>query len=402
MGTRAGVGFSERTDSADAGREAARQALARSGGECDLALLFATSRHDPARLSDAVRSVIGEHARLVGGRAFGVITGDHLGYNGAQVGVAAFSSDDVRFDVASAGDLDRGEHAAGLRLGAAARQVMRDRASMLLCYDSVHRSLAEELRLNMATPLLAGLRESLGAWPPIAGLGMMGDLQFSRTHQWIDGTIAQQTAIALILSGNVQMDTIIMHGLKPAGGYHKITRADGPVVLEIDGKPALDRIAELLGPNAQRSPEQYPLWVTLGVNRGPRFGEFCEDDYQNRLCMAVDMTDRALIMFEPDLAAGTEFQLMRRSVDFAYMRKQVAALEARLGGRTPFFAFYIDCAGRAGMLSGTPHEEAAEIQAALGSRMPLLGVYSGVEIARVGDAPQPLDWTGVLCLFSAA
>jgi hypothetical protein len=402
MGTWAGVGFSERTDSAEAGGEAARQALADMRGGCDLALLFATSRHDPARLRDAVRSVIGERARLVGGSAFGLITGDRLGYNGSQVGVAAFSSDDVHFDVVSASALDRGEHAAGVRLGAAARQAMRDGASMLLLYDSVHRPLADGLRLNMATPLLAGMKESLGAWPTTAGLGMMGDLQFSPTHQWLDGKISQQTAIALLLSGNVQMDTIIMHGLRPAGGYHRITCADGPVVLEIDGKPALDRIAELLGPNAQRSPEQYPLWVTLGVNRGARFGEFREDDYQNRLCMAVDLNHRAMIMFEPDLAAGTEVQLMRRSLDFAYMRRQVAAVEARLDGRRPFFAFYIDCAGRAGVLSGTPHEEAAEIQAALGARVPLLGVYSGVEIARVGDAPQPLDWTGVLCLLSAA
>jgi hypothetical protein len=173
-------------------------------------------------------------------------------------------------------------------------------------------------------------------------------------------------------------------------------------VLEIDGKPALDRIAELLGPKADRGPEQYPLWVTLGVNRGAKYGEYREDDYQNRLCMAVDMQHRALIMFEPDLAPGTEFQLMRRSLDFAYMRRQVAVLESRLGGRTPFFALYIDCTGRAGAVSGTAHEDAVEIQATVGARVPLLGVYGGLEIARVGGAPQALQWTGVLCLFSAA
>ena len=30
----------------------------------------------------------------------------------------------------------------------------------------------------------------------------------------------------------------------------------------------------------------------------------------------------------------------------------------------------------------------------------IMGVYSGVEIARVGKDIQALDWTGVLCLFS--
>jgi small ligand-binding sensory domain FIST len=84
------------------------------------------------------------------------------------------------------------------------------------------------------------------------------------------------------------------------------------------------------------------------------------------------------------------------------MRRQVAALESRLDGRTPFFALYIECTGRAGAVSGTAHEDAVEIQATVGARVPLLGVYGGLEIARVGGAPQALQWTGVLCLFSAA
>jgi hypothetical protein len=402
MTTTTGVGFSDLTDSTVAGREAAREALARSGGRCDLALLFATSRHDPTRLRDAVRSVVGTRARVVGGCAFGVLTADHLGYDGSQVGVATFASEDVRFDVVSTSEIDRGQHEAGLRLGAAARPLLRDGASMLLFYDSVQRPLTEGLRLNMATPLLAGMHESLGTWPTVAGLGMIGDLQFSPTHQWLDDQIRKQTATALLFSGNVRMDTVIMHGLRPASGYHKITRSDGRAVLEIDGKPALDRIAELLGPKADRGPEQYPLWVMLGINRGAKYGEYREDEYQNRVCMAVDVQHRALIVGEPDMAPGTEFQLMRRSVDFAYMRQQVAALESRLDGRKPFFAFYIECTGRAGAVSGTAQEDAVEIQATVGARVPLLGVYSGLEIARVAGAPQALQQTGVLCLFSAA
>ena len=50
--------------------------------------------------------------------------------------------------------------------------------------------------------------------------------------------------------------------------------------------------------------------------------------------------------------------------------------------------------GRAG------EEEAVEVQKALPADIPLLGVYSGVELAKVGGHIQALDWTGVLCLFS--
>ena len=36
----------------------------------------------------------------------------------------------------------------------------------------------------------------------------------------------------------------------------------------------------------------------------------------------------------------------------------------------------------------------------IGSVMPLLGMYAGVEIAKVGLEMEALDWTGVLCVFS--
>jgi hypothetical protein len=229
---------------------------------------------------------------------------------------------------------------------------------------------------------------------------MMGSMQWNPTFQWFDHRIEQHSAMALVLSGGVRMDTIIMHGCKPASRYHTITKTEGAVVLEIDGKPALDAIAELLGPDSDKSWEDYPLFVTLGVNKGDKFGAFKEEEYANRLVMAVDQHRRGLVMFEDDLKPGFEVQLMRRSIDFDYIGRRADELLARLESRTPFFALYIDCAGRAGAYCGTEREEAEEVQRVIGARMPLLGMYSGVEIAKVGQTMQALDWTGVLCVFS--
>jgi hypothetical protein len=194
---------------------------------------------------------------------------------------------------------------------------------------------------------------------------------------------------------------MIMHGCKPASDYHTITKADRNVVLEIDGQPALDVIADMLGPDSTTSWEDYPLFATLGVNKGDRFGEYQEEQYANRLCMAIDKERRGLIMFEPDLTPGTEVQLMRRSVDFAYIKQRAQMLYDALGDRQPFLAIYIDCLGRAASYCGSEEEEGAEIQRAIGSHMPLLGLYTGVELGQVAVAgQQALDWSGVLCVFS--
>ena len=75
-------------------------------------------------------------------------------------------------------------------------------------------------------------------------------------------------------------------------------------------------------------------------------------------------------------------------------------LMARVAGRRPFLAFYIDCSGRAAAYAGTDREEATEVQAVNGDQMPLFGVYSGGEISRVGGDVQRLTNAGVLSIFS--
>ena len=399
MSSRSGVGFCEHPDARLAARTAARDALAGGGLQrCDLALVFGTARHDPEELLAGVREVIGAEPRLIGGATGGVITNDRLGYDGAQVGVALLQADHARFDTFSEPSLDRGEREAGRALATQIRsRDYHSEPSLLLFYDSVRRPIAEGLVLNQATPLLEGMSGVFGTWPSAAGVGMISDSRMGWGFGLFGDRVERQSALALAVSGGLRMDTAILHGCKPASGYHTITRATGSIVEEIDGRPALDLVEELVGPHLGW--KEFPLFVTLGVNRGDKFGEFREDDYANRLCMAVDPERRALIMFEPDLATGADVQLMRRSIDLDYIRPQVEALLARAAGRRPVFAFYIDCIGRASGNGGGEREEAEEVQRAFGD-IPLLGVYSGVEMAKVGGSMTALDWTGVLCLFS--
>ncbi len=405
MASKAGVGFSENPKSKEAGVEAAKAAMGEAGIEnCDLAMMFSTSKHDPAQLRDGVRSVIGPHARLIGGYSNGIITNDKLGYDGFEMGVAVLSSDTVRVDMFVEGGLVNNEFNVGAALGNQVKgKDYLGKPNILLMYDFVKEKPPEGMswNINWATPLLEGMGQSLGDWPPAAGLAMMGDWQSSPTYQWFDDRIERHTAMALVLSGGVQMDTLIMHGCKPLSDYRVITKADQNIVLEIDGKPAMDVVADMLGPDRFKEWLDYPFFIILGVNRGEKFGEFKEDNYANRLIAGVDKDRKGLIMFEPDLKVGTEVQLMRRSFsDFEYVRQRSEEMLKRTEGRNPFFCFYIDCAGRASAYSGTEGEEAAEVQKIIGSKMPLLGVYSGVEIAKVGDVMQPCVFTGVLCVFS--
>jgi hypothetical protein len=272
-----------------------------------------------------------------------------------------------------------------------------DRA-LLVFYDSCKQQ--NPPMLNFATWLFEGLEVYLPKHISCAGGGLLSDMQLSVTYQFFNNEVRTQNAVAVLIGGKCSMHTTIMHGCKPASVYLTITRAQGPVVSEIDGRPALEVIDELLGQNHGIKWKDFSLFVTLGVNKGEKFASFDERAYANRLTLAVDEPGKSLIMFEPDLKAGDEIQLMRRSVDLGYMQSGIEDLQMKVNGNKPLFSFYINCAGRAKPYAGGEFEDAEEVQKAIGSSVPFMGFYSGVEIAKVGEKLQPLDWTGVLCTIS--
>ena len=394
-----GVGYSENAESYGAGLDAVRDARMRCPGDaCDLVLLFQTALHDSELVHRGVREAAGTGARILGGPAVGAISNDQLGYGGYQVGVAVFSFSGDGADIFTAGELAGNEEAVGRALGEALAGVAPGRARIVL-YDSVNRR-SGRMQLNMATPLLEGIRAQAGVQPTLVGAGLCGDMIGSPTRQIIDDRICDQTAIALVLPPAVHMHTTVLHGCEPASDYRLVTRTDGPTILELDGAPAVEVAQSLLGDALPL--DKYGFFVTLGINTGEKWAPFDESAYVNRLCLKVDRRRGGLVMFEPDIVSGDEVQFMHRAVTLDSVAPRVEAVFRQAEGRRPVFALYIDCAGRAAAYSGLEAEEAALVQAAVADRVPLLGFYSGVEIGQIRGGPRPLDWTGVFCLFSVA
>lgn len=395
-----GVGFSDSPDTVRAGEEAAIAAVsrARQKEHCDLVLLFSTAAHEPAVLNSAVRSVVGSEARIYGGGAAGVITNETFGYAGSQVGLVCFWLSDGEMQAALVDGLSNNEEAAGARLGELLKRPDRGAQSpLLLFYDAVAKT-ENGMQLMMATYLLKGLEQTLGYRPDICGAGLQGDHAGTPYPLFADDELGYNHAVGFCFAENIQIRSAIMHGCRPATGYYTVTKADGPKILEIDGVPALDFLDGILGPALQ--PEDYPFFLLFGINHGEKWREYSEDSYASRLCLGIEPAERAVVMFEPDMAAGTRFQIMYRAMELDYIAPKIEALFAEVGEQEEaVFAMYIDCAGRCAGYGGTDLEDAYAVQQAVAKRVPLLGLYTGVEIAPLGGKPRGLDWTGVFCLF---
>lgn len=397
---RVAVGYSDHPDSISAGRQAAQMALSQvdSGQSCDVVLLFATARHDQQMLRSAVVSVVGSACRIYGGGAAGVITNEYFGYAGDQVGIACIWLEESACTVFSETGLEISEKETGERLGRRLLEAgITEEDSLLLFYDAIDRS-GGDMRLLLATWLLEGLEKGMGFLPELMGAGLQGDHACTATGQYTDKGIEAHTAISMAFSEDICIDHIIMHGCRPASPYYTVTKADGSVILEINGKPAIDFIDEVL--DSAIAPEQYPFFLLFGLNHGEPWGEYDENNYASRLCLSIDKERGGIVMFEPDMVEGVEFQIMFRSLDLDYMKPTIESLFTQLNGREPIFAFYIDCAGRCAGYGGIDTEDALVVQHAVGKEVPLLGIYTGAEIAPMGGRSRGLDLTGVFCLFS--
>jgi len=401
------VGYCNERDAFSAGKTLAESTLKDSPIErVDLVLAFCAGTLEPYDFFEGLRSVVGEKAPIIGGSAIGIITNHDLSYQGASAGLALIQSETIQCRVSAAGDLDKGEYLAGQRLAQTLGSKSGDRI-LLVFYDSVRGPATANASpvLNASAPLLAGIEEKLGSNTPILGAGLVGDYGLGPTKQFCGSYVDSQSVVGGVFSGSFQPYYCIMHGCRPLDGiYYTITKKEGSVLYELDGKPIEEIIDDLFGNHKWR--EQHPVdYLTIGVNCGEKYAEPEEGKYVNRLITGIAPGGKGIGLFEPDLEQGMEIQFMLRDTEkmLDSAKTNTLALVRRIqkDGRRPLFGLYIDCAGRTKTYSNTSHEEASEVQKVFKKYgVPLLGFYSGVEICPLMEKSRGLDWTGVLMVFA--
>ena len=397
------LGQAQHTDAYTVARQAAVAALQQLpvGAAPGWALVICGGQHAPEELLRGFRAALGS-IPLVGGCAAGLITATSVSTGGHACGLLLFSAALMPIALSIIDGLDQDEAAAGRQLGARLAG-LPDPGPVLLFYDSIKRR--EPLELNVCSRLLDGLYAGLGAAaaPLLLGAGTLGDMCFSSSYIFDGQNVRQHAALAVMLPPQLQAQIAITHGCYPASDFLEITAIDGARVLELDGQPALAVAAARLGTSREALAARQPLLsLTLGEKHGDPFAPFDDRQYVNRLVMSADVHSDALMLFEADFRRGSRVQLMLYDPArmFESARQQTTALLAALGKREPLFGLYIDCAGRSTTFSSLYDDETAPIRQQVATRCPLLGFYSGVEIAPILGRSRPLDWTGVLALFT--
>jgi hypothetical protein len=397
------LGASRDTDSLSAGQKAARRITEKMGTDdaTGWVMAFCGGRHDPDAVLKGLRSQLGA-IPVLGGAAVGAITNQRISYVGYECALALFYDTTDQLSILTAPGLERGEARSGERLGKQLRECAADNATVILFYDSIQSSPPPVL--NVASRLMDGVYAGLAGKPlKVFGAGLLCDFQFSRSYVFDGRSPAKNMAVALVLPPAWTSHVTIMHGFKPISAFMEITRIDGPVIYELDGRPAYDVLYEMTHLTAEHPADvNFTTMVALGKKLGNPFGPYQESAYTNRLIVGANPDNGSISLFEADFHVGMQIQVM--SIDHQLVRESVRNQTQQLlkgihKGRG-LGALYIDCAGRACAFCGDDIEEASILQEVIGESMPLLGFYSGVELAPCIDRTRPLDWTGVLAVFT--
>ncbi len=243
---RMGVGHSTAVEPADAARDACAAALAgRTPAAGDLMLLFPTVEYDPGELFGAARRVAAP-AHVVGCSSFSSFTRTDQVQRGV---VAAFlPSAGMSFGVAAVDGLGADIYRAAYDV----TQLALDRAggegphgALLMFSDGLAGDQREVVRGSYAVT---------GATVPLVGGAAGENQQLYTTYQYADGNVMTNGLVAIWINSTAPLGVGVQHGWHPIGEPMIVTRAEGNIVHELDGRPAVEaylaqRASDPLGRN---------------------------------------------------------------------------------------------------------------------------------------------------------
>lgn len=234
-------------------------------------------------------------------------------------------------------------------------------------------------RVN-GTQLVRGLNEHLPKDVSVTG-GLVGDgANFKKTLVGLDESGKEGQVIAVGLYGEgIRVGYGSLGGWDPFGLERTITKAEGNVLYELDGQPALRLYKEYLGELAKGLPSTGLLFpLRLSIESGGKEVEVV------RTILSVNEADQSMT-FAGDMPVGAPAMLMKanfeRLIDGA---SQAGSMSIEpLGANPAELAILISCIGRKLVLKERVEEEIEAVRSEIGQAPAVVGFYSYGELCPV-------------------
>jgi hypothetical protein len=342
MATKAGVGMSRHHNPNVAGHEAAEQALQKVGvSKPDFVFVFASIGYDQRSLVRAVRETTGG-APLTGCSAEGTIDGDDADESNFSVVVTAISSEELQWTNGLVTGLEGDPRAVGKRV---AQELLPN-----LSPSTIGLFVFPDGLIDNLYPFFAGLEGNLSSerFLPLWGGGAGNDFSLGEpTYQYCDDEVVSRGVSYALLSGKARASWTISHGLMAIGGERKVTRCEGNVIYEIDGKAATEVLKEYLPEHAlaeDRDWMRYAMSLALCF-RAPSYIK--DEEYVVLGVPAVKMADGSIIV-QTEVQEGMSVWFSSRDKEkiSTGLDRMAEQIKDQLEGEKPKLVFQFECLTR--------------------------------------------------------
>jgi small ligand-binding sensory domain FIST len=256
---------------------------------------------------------------------------------------------------------------------------------------------ADPFHLN-ADAWLKSWNEAYAPLPVLGGLS--GGVNVEQpTQVYLNGQVFEEGGVAISFGGDVRIAGIVSQGCTPIGETWTITRVEQNIIQQIGNRPAYEVLLETfneLSPQEQKN-ARGNLFIGLAVDE--YLEEFHHGDFLIRNLLGADPQSGCIAVGAlPRTGQTLQFQRRDAATASAEMANLLDQARKRLAGATLYGGCLCSCAGRGQRLFGSPHHDAAMIQAKLGP-LPLAGFFCNGEIGPVGERSFLHGYTASLALF---
>lgn len=385
-----GTGFSKSVSLEKAALEAGIQALDRAGlSKADTLLVFASLKKPTgwATALKKLKSLAGAKT-VIGSSAYGVFTNQNEIERGNGVAVMAFDRLSENISPFLIPHLQESSFRAGRQLAQRIRDWDPDPVLSLIFPDSFsfhHDAFFEGLEFE-------------GIFHPVVG-GLSSEMRNrQKTFQWEGGKITYDAVSGLTFGEPLEFEIGMTQSCQPFGDPLQITRSQGNLIYEIDGRPAYDIFLELITELRIEDRREVFNHLFLGLPLENFQTDFTHSHYLVRNILGVNAKKGALACASPveegDYVTFALRDPLRARQDLVMMLQD---LKERTGGQTPAFGLYFNCCARGMSLYGNPGEDSGLIREYF-PELPFIGFFTFGEIGPVGEVNHLHHYSGVLAL----
>jgi hypothetical protein len=222
-----------------------------------------------------------------------------------------------------------------------------------------------------------------------------------RTYQYCDDEVVSDGVAYGLLSGEAKASWDFGISYILIGGERTVTRSQGNVIYEIDGKPALEVLQEYM-PDYALADDWGRYALTFGLCfRAPSYMK--DKEYTFRTIPSVNKADGSITL-QTEVEEGTSvwFSVRDKKKTTAGLGLMAENFQQQLGDSQPKLVFRFDCAAR-GKSMFRDQEKLRNLKVlrqAVGPEATWAGFYSAGEIGPVGERNCYHNYTAVVLALS--